>query len=162
MNTSKIKPYVPALLWMAVMFTLSTHYFGSALTKPIIGRMLDFIGYNYDTSFLNTADLVVRKSAHVFIYAVLAVLWYRAVLKGSRLGMVKAGLTVLLICALWASSDEIHQYLAGGRGAEVSDVVLDSATSALAIVVTGFISWAGKRKTPRGGGVSIHPTTAGD
>ncbi len=147
---------------MAVMFTLSTHYFGSALTKPIIGRMLDFIGYNYDTSFLNTADLVVRKSAHVFIYAVLAVLWYRAVLKGSRLGMVKAGLTVLLICALWASSDEIHQYLAGGRGAEVSDVVLDSATSALAIVVTGFISWAGKRKTPRGGGVSIHPTTAGD
>ena len=129
---------------MAVMFTLSTSYFGSAFTKPIIGRILDFIGYGYGASSLTTADFIVRKSAHVFVYAVLAVLWYRAVMKGSRLNMVKAGLTVLLICALWASSDEIHQYLAGGRGAEVSDVILDSTTSAIAIALTGFIS--GRKK----------------
>ncbi len=129
---------------MAVMFVLSTSYFGSAFTKPIIGSILDFVGYNYDASSLNTSDFIVRKSAHIFIYAVLAVLWYRGVMKGSRLNMLKAGLTVLLICALWASSEEIHQYLAGGRGAEVSDVILDSTTSALAIAVTGFMS--GRKK----------------
>ncbi len=70
-------------------------------------------------------------------------------LKGSRLNMVKAGLTVLAVCALWASSDEIHQSFTG-RSVEFSDVILDSTTAAVTLAIMGFIT-ARKKKNAASG-----------
>jgi VanZ family protein len=135
---SRIRPYIPALIWMAVIFMLSTPFFSSALTKGILSRILDFFDFQYTSSSLESTDFLVRKSAHVTVYAILAVLWFRGLIKGSRMSIAKAAVTVLAISVLWAASDEFHQYLEHSqRTPKVSDVMLDSTAAALSLAVMG-------------------------
>jgi VanZ family protein len=123
---------------MAVIFVLSTPFFNAELTKGIIGRILDFFDFQYTTSSLENTDFVVRKMAHVTVYSILAVLWFRGLVKGSRMSIKRAALTVLAISMLWAASDEFHQYLeGGGRTPKVSDVMIDSTAAALSLAVIG-------------------------
>ncbi len=133
---NRIKPYIPALIWMAVIFVLSTPSFSSALTSGIISRTLDFFDIEYNAYSLNEIDFFVRKAAHVTVYSILAVLWFKGLVKGTRMSIAKAALTVLAISVLWAASDEFHQYLEGGqRTGKVSDVMLDSTAAALSLAV---------------------------
>jgi VanZ family protein len=135
---TRIRPYIPALIWMAAIFMLSTPFFSSALTKGILSRILDFFDFQYTSSSLESTDFLVRKSAHVTVYAILAVLWFRGLIKGSRMSIAKAAVTVLAISVLWAASDEFHQYLEHSqRTAKVSDVMLDSTAAALSLAVIG-------------------------
>lgn len=137
---TRIKPYIPALIWMAVIFVLSTPFFNSALTSGVISRILDFLDFKYNAYSLNKIDFFVRKSAHVTVYSILAILWFKGLVKGSRMSIAKAALTVLAISVLWAASDEFHQYLEHSqRTPEVSDVMLDSAAAALSLAVIGSI-----------------------
>ena len=137
---TRIKPYIPALIWMAIIFVLSTPSFSSTLTSGILSRTLDFFDIEYNAHSLNEIDFFVRKAAHVTVYSVLAVLWFRGLVKGSRMSIAKAALTVLAISVLWAASDEFHQYLEGSqRTGKVSDVMLDSTAAALSLAVIGPI-----------------------
>ena len=76
---------------------------------------------------LGTWDLVLRKLAHLSEYAVLGALLQRAL---SRSGLA------ILIGALYAMSDEIHQHFVRGRHAAWYDVVIDSVG-----VTIGVIAW---------------------
>jgi VanZ family protein len=137
---TRIKPYIPALIWMAVIFLLSSPFFSSSLTSGIISRILDFFDFEYNARSLYEIDLLVRKSAHVTVYSILAILWFRGLVKGSRMSIAKAALTVLAISVLWAASDEFHQYLEHSRRTgKLSDVMLDSTAAALSLAVIGPI-----------------------
>ena len=46
----------------------------------------------------------------------------------------------LLICILYATSDELHQVFIPGRGAQVKDVIIDSAGACVGILVYMIIS----------------------
>ena len=138
---TRIKPYIPALIWMAIIFVLSTPSFSSTLTSGILRRTLDFFDFEYTASSLNDIDFFVRKAAHVTVYSILAILWFIGLAKGSRMSIAKAALTVLVISVLWAASDEFHQYLEGSqRTGKVSDVMLDSTAAALSLAVIGPIT----------------------
>ncbi len=133
---SRIKPYIPALIWMAIIFVLSTPSFSSALTSGILSRTLDFFDIEYNAYSLDKIDFFVRKAAHVTVYSILAVLWFKGLVKGTRMSIAKAALTVLAISVLWAASDEFHQYLEGSqRTGKISDVMLDSTAAALSLAV---------------------------
>ena len=133
---NRIKLYIPALIWMAIIFVLSTPSFSSALTSGILSRTLDFFDIEYNAYSLDKIDFFVRKSAHVTVYSILAVLWFKGLVKGTRMSIAKAALTVLAISVLWAASDEFHQYLEGSqRTGKISDVMLDSTAAALSLAV---------------------------
>ena len=70
--------------------------------------------------------LFVRKAAHVFEYAVLAVLWRQSV--GGAWGPL--GLAVLT-----GSLDELRQSFTPGRGGSMADVLLDGAAAAMALAL---------------------------
>ena len=78
----------------------------------------------------------VRKCAHMAEYAVLAMLSWRA-LKSERLGpgwsWVRAG-QALLIVALYAVTDELHQSFVPTRQGSVWDVLIDSFGGALGLL----------------------------
>lgn len=136
----RIKPYIPALIWMAIIFVLSTPSFSSTLTSGILSRTLDFFDIEYNAHSLNEIDFFVRKAAHVTVYSILAVLWFRGLVKGSRMSIAKAAMTVLAISVLWAASDEFHQYLEGSqRTGKIADVMLDSTAAAVSLAVIGPI-----------------------
>jgi len=76
---------------------------------------------------LGTADLVLRKLAHMAEYGLLWLLWRRA-LDGR-------GLPAAAISLLYAITDEIHQSQVPGRNGTPVDVAIDAAGIALAAVL---------------------------
>lgn len=75
--------------------------------------------------------VLVRKSAHFFLYFVLAILVY--ILMHDMYGTtLKTFLLTLIICLIYAISDEIHQLFSDGRTAKTIDVLIDCSGSILA------------------------------
>ena len=114
-----------ALLWMAVIFAFSNQANSGAFTE----------------AYLQDANVPIRKLAHMFEFAVLAVL-YQAALAGSLISArepeIKTKLQAkfqtywlaLALAVLYALSDEFHQAFVPGRSASLFDAGVD-ATGAL-------------------------------
>jgi len=87
---------------------------------------------NYDPHPPNWSDwaavfnVLVRKSAHVFEYAVLFMLTRRAIFTTKPGWRVRAPRAAFLFCVLYALSDEWHQNFVPGRMGRPFDVGLDS------------------------------------
>ncbi len=77
-------------------------------------------------------ELMFRKLAHLFVYGVLAFFLARALAeKGWPAG--KIVIVGLVVCFLYAVSDEIHQSFVPGRFGKVRDVALDTLGAALVL-----------------------------
>ena len=96
---SRVNRWLPVLLWMGLIFFLSSQ---SHLPR-----------YPH-----HPIDFLLKKAAHLFEYAVLAILLQRGV--GSE-----GGWRALLIGGIYALSDEFHQSFAPGRNAELLDLAFD-------------------------------------
>ena len=67
---------------------------------------------------------IIRKLAHFFSYAALSVSTVSFIDCYQRGRKTTVSIS-LLICLLYAISDEVHQLFVGGRSGQVSDVLLD-------------------------------------
>lgn len=111
-----------ALLWMLVIFAFSHQAHSGAYTE----------------AYLQEANVPIRKLAHMFEFAVLAVL-YQAALAGYLLAPSEAGVKnnlknyglAFFLALIYALSDEFHQAFVPGRSASLFDAAID-ATGALA------------------------------
>ena len=82
---------------------------------------------------------LVRKYAHFFLYLLLGFLMMPAVFIFSRKGEpFKYLLIALLLCAVCAAGDEIHQIFVPGRSCELRDVLIDIAGSSLGCAVSSM------------------------
>ena len=79
-------------------------------------------------------DLILRKGAHIFVYAVLAFLLLKNFSKTSWSYSVLGA----IISILYAVSDEIHQLSVSGRQGSIWDVGIDSIGIFLGIVFFHF------------------------
>lgn len=68
--------------------------------------------------------LIIRKSAHVFEYCILAVVVTNLLFLLGMMGR-NALPSIMLICLLYAVTDEFHQTFVPGRTSLVSDVLID-------------------------------------
>ena len=73
-------------------------------------------------------DLLISSAAHTFLFAVLAILWARALGQGRRMWLVAVALTLL-----YALSDEFHQSFVPGRHADPLDLAFDALGAALGL-----------------------------
>ncbi len=73
---------------------------------------------------------IVRKSAHFFLYFILAILIFVFVYRRCDLS-IKTVLITLFICLLYATSDELHQLFVSGRSGELRDICIDGCGSLL-------------------------------
>ena len=76
----------------------------------------------------------VRKGAHASIYFVLAILIVIA-LYISGLRDIRAYLVAILICFLYACTDEFHQVFVPGRTGQFKDVIIDTIGGAVGIIL---------------------------
>ena len=106
MTATRISPWIPVVLWAAVIFTLSS--------IPSL------------STGLGTWDTVLRKGAHLTEYAILGGLLYRA------LGREPLALAVGIA---YAATDELHQYFVPGRHASPVDVAIDAVGVAVGMLV---------------------------
>ena len=101
----KLRLWLPVLAWMGVIFAFSA------------------ISINGQAKF-SWPDFIIKKTAHVTEYAILFWLTYRA---------NKSFKYSLIICLLFALSDEWHQTITPGREGTLRDVGFDSLGTLLSL-----------------------------
>ena len=114
-TSSPIVAWVPVVLWMMLIFFLSAQSAteSAGLSTKITQVFLGFINQvvpvfgsgAMDYSYLNH---VVRKLAHFSLYMVLGILSARALQKNGMTGW-KPLMVAVLICVMYAVTDELHQ-----------------------------------------------------
>ncbi len=131
---SAIWRWGPLILWMAVISGLSTDAFSAAETGRLLMPLLRLLFPGASPASLDLLHAVVRKGAHVTEFAILALLWYRA-LDWRRSGwQTKAALTALVLAAGFGALDEVHQMFVPSRTASIVDIGWDSLGAALGLV----------------------------
>lgn len=122
--------------WMICIFLLShqraseSSELSGVITK-FLYRLADRILPQVDFDF-STLSMIVRKAAHFTAYLVLGIL----VMNGFRDKEIPAYKWLgraLVVCVLYAISDEIHQLYIPGRAGQVTDVLIDSIGALIGI-----------------------------
>ncbi len=110
--------WLPAIAWMMLIFWFSS--------QPDLPRPA--------SNFLN---LVLRKSAHFGVYAVLALCYLYAIQRTRKLQRHTPGTyaLALLLAVLYAVSDEYHQSWTPNRRPAVTDVLIDTAGAITALAL---------------------------
>jgi len=116
-----LKYWLPVILWAGFIFYLSA--------QPGLSSGLPWL-----------YDLVLRKGAHVVVFAILF-LWVIRAFKNYGLSKRKALLCAFIFTILFAVSDEYHQTFVSQRVGSPRDVAIDS----LGVV---FFTWWQMRKRP--------------
>jgi hypothetical protein len=108
-----LKFWGPVLIWAGIIFLFSA--------RPVI-----------PASQIFWKDFIVKKTAHVVEYAILASLIYRA-LKESGVSKYNAGLWAIFFSVVYGLTDEFHQSFTPGREPRVRDVFFDTIGAILSI-----------------------------
>lgn len=138
--------FVLLLSWMALIFFMSSQtgddssLLSGYLSDSLTSLANTIYNGNAPEALLEAIEngLLLRKAGHVFEYLVLGVLAYLLMRRQFRRGFKRTAspmLASILICAAYAASDELHQMFVPGRGPMLADVLLDSASSAVAVLV---------------------------
>ncbi|MFL6300254.1 MAG: VanZ family protein [Terriglobales bacterium] len=146
MTTSQIKQWIPATIWASLILLASSDTFSAAHTRSILENFFQWLFPSWTPYSVYKAHLVIRKCAHFFEYAVLAIFVMRGfagdqtqgpstpVRRGERsLRMTMLGVVVL--CAMVATIDEVHQHFVPSRTGSPYDVLLDTAGSTVAMLL---------------------------
>jgi VanZ family protein len=144
MSRTQIVNIILLLIWLGVIFVLSSEQ--STVSSTRSGAIVDTIKtINPSVTDSENITFLVRKAAHITAYFVLGILMFRVVRIYSRIPKKAIVLSIVFV-GMYAISDELHQLLVNGRSGEVRDVLIDTSSGALGVLVTYLIiSWHARR-----------------
>ena len=121
----RIIKIVLVILWMILIFMLSNQS----------GNESQSLSDNIICSFMNNCNpelysFVVRKAAHFMLYFILGMLTFIN-FKSNKENMIYA----LIICVIYAFTDEIHQMFVNSRSGELRDIIIDSLGALSSILI---------------------------
>lgn len=99
--------------------------------------ILQSIGININGIFKEASNFIIRKSAHFLEYAVLGMLFSNVLL--IYFENKKLIVLCVFLCALYAVSDEIHQFFVEGRQCALRDVIIDTFGSVCGTVLNTIL-----------------------
>ena len=115
-----LRQWIPVIAWGVMIFCLSTSAFSAAKTALIIDPILRWMLPGISAAAIDVGHMLVRKSAHFSEYGVLFWLLIRG-------PMAERPYLALMLCVVYALTDEGHQVFVPGRSASLYDVALDSS-----------------------------------
>ena len=121
----KIISIVLVVAWMIVIFILSNE--DANKTTDTTNFILRLLGINSNTFLF----ILVRKLAHFSEYFILGLLLHNMFNNFK----INNYYVLVLICIIYACSDEIHQLFIKGRTCSVIDVLIDTLGSSLYIFI---------------------------
>jgi VanZ family protein len=124
--------WTPLFLWLILLLMCSTDSFSAGETSKIIVAYLRFVFPGLAPDQLHFWHAVIRKTAHITSYFVLAVFTYRC-LKVEQADLTQAKLVTLGLVVFAATFDEIHQEFTLFRAASPVDVGYDCLGAVLAL-----------------------------
>lgn len=139
---SFLKYWLPVFIWLGMIFVGSTNLLSTEQTSRFVVPFLQWLKPDISAEALAQIHFVVRKLGHIFEYAILAMLLWRAVRGGTNLRMSMSFVfaAVWLVCAIFATSDEFHQSFVSSRTAASSDVLIDVCGATVGLAICLIIS----------------------
>lgn len=137
---------VLGIIWMIIVFYFSSQVGESSSNTS--GSIVNII-LNIFPSLSGQADTlhtVIRKLAHFTIYLIGGVI-YINLFKAYNIKNTKSFLYSLLVCTIYAITDEIHQYFVPGRACMVTDVMIDVLGAVFGCIVYLAILTFNKEKS---------------
>ncbi len=139
------------LAWAAVIYHFSTEGYGSSFSGWLLAKTLAFLHLSVSPYTFRTLNLLLRKSAHLTEYGILALLLYRTFLNRTHFEWrLRTAAWSLLVAGLYAFTDELHQVFEPGRGPSLMDCAIDTAGALLGILAiygTQFFPLSGHVRT---------------
>ena len=124
-----LKYWIPALLWMVVIFALSSSYFSAENTGEVVPGASGYL----------------RHIAHIVEYFILTIFVYIGLSNGLKITAWKYLLLSTLISFFYSLTDETHQYFVPGRNARWIDIGYDGIGVITALIGLIIISKVVKR-----------------
>jgi len=129
------------ILWMTSIFMFSnqrseksTEKSHSFVTNTIV-KIYKVFNSNASEEEINniisTWDVPVRKTAHFMEYFILGILMFFTLKEFGNKNIY----VMILLCFIYACSDEIHQIFVPGRDGNIVDVMIDTLGSSSAIIL---------------------------
>ena len=109
-----------------LIFSLSTATFSSAQTEALITSLYSQLMPWFAALSIETADLLIRKLAHLSEYFIFRFLVSHVLQKRSALMSVRQISVAIPLGIIYAISDELHQSFVPSRTASAMDVLLDT------------------------------------
>lgn len=121
------------ILWMIFIFVMSS--FDATSSSNQSNFIVDII-----TSIINIKDigllsLIIRKLAHFIEYFILGILVINFITRYDKKIII-----AILLCIIYATSDEIHQIFVPGRSCQIIDIMIDSLGSIMGIYLYKLIA----------------------
>ena len=160
MNTLNKIFFIATIIWMVVIFIFShqtgttSQSFSGGITEAIVKIIMDdfeSLSASEQLKILETTNFIIRKGAHFTEYCILGIFTkltlltylYKDTTRYIKYKTKKLLLTnsvySIIISALYAVSDEIHQSFTADRSPAILDVVIDSSGALCAIIFTSVM-----------------------
>ena len=174
--TIRIIAAILAVVWMIRIFDFSSadaDVSGSvsrSMSYNLIEKISRHLDLGWDEEKIEAVagpvEKYLRKAAHMYEYAVMSVLWCIALDAWKHVGVlshqepdsenrrkrpgrfrrfIRLGV-VLLICLIYAVSDEFHQIFVDGRSGEIRDVCLDFGGAIIGVLLGALIVFIYRRR----------------
>lgn len=152
MKRKSVIAWAAVVAWMAVIFLFSAQTGDNSgntsgeIVKWVIGlfyRNFAELSVEKQTKILEIVHLLIRKGAHFSEYAVLALLTANA-LRPYPLSLLLRWVLPVAFCALYAVTDEIHQYFVPERACRFLDMCIDTAGAVFGVVAFMFLAFMRK------------------
>ncbi|MFH1262370.1 MAG: VanZ family protein [Pseudomonadota bacterium] len=142
------KYWIPSLIWMGVIFLLSSDLFAASMTGSIVGKIVEFFFPSLAAPVIEEIHHAARKLAHVTVFALLS--WFYLMGLVMEFAVIprfsfKQALSAIFLAFLYALTDEGHQALSPTRTAAIADVGWDAVGATLMQI------WLAARSRSRGG-----------
>lgn len=111
------------LIWMLLIFIMSSY--NATESSEQSGVIVKFIANFLNINNLELLSLIIRKLAHYTEYLILGLLVINLLKDYHHKYLVIS----IIICILYATSDEIHQLFVPGRSCQFIDILIDTLGS---------------------------------
>ncbi len=134
-----IRAWLLVVVWFVAIWAFSGEEFSAYSTSRFLGPLLRWLFSDVSAAELRSFHFLVRKGAHVFEYAVLSLLAYRALRFSTNAAPWSLTALALTLVLGVASADELHQSLLAARTGSFGDVALNLAGGVLGVcLIIGF------------------------
>lgn len=149
--------FLLALVWMVIIFAFSAQPSDeSTQTSLAVGTMIckmfvseyESLPLEEQRQMAEKIEFPVRKTAHATEYALLSILLFGTLVKDAKTKK-KAGLLAIGFTAIYATSDEIHQWFVPGRNCQIRDVLIDTVGAVFGIAMLWLILYLNQRRKNR-------------
>jgi VanZ family protein len=135
-----VRYWLPLFVWLAVIFSASADAQSTEHTSRFLEPFLRWLNPHISAGALENARWLVRKTAHMTEFGLMAWLTWRAlrrpVRNDPRPWAWKPAAATLAIVILYAAADEVHQRFVPNRTPSITDVCIDTAGAVLGLAAT--------------------------